>query len=86
MTLRNKIINTISTDDLQRSGDVWTARRTFYYRHGGTAEGYAAKVSNALTAAGIVHTVVASGEVQKPFRGGASVRASSHWWVQFRLA
>ena len=34
-----------------------------------------------LNAAGLQPTIVRSGEVWAPFRGGASVARSSHWYV-----
>ena len=56
-------------------------RKGFYYSHGKTAEDHANAVSKSLHAACIEHTVVDSGQVWKPFRGGASTAAQSHYWV-----
>ena len=51
----------------------------FFYTMGGTAEKYAAMVQRAFPYANILD----SGEVWKPFNGGASVARSSHWYVTF---
>lgn len=55
------------------------ARREFYYTYGRTAQPYVEFVQNALPTA----TIVSSGEVWKPFRGGAGSANSSHWYVEF---
>lgn len=61
-------------------------RRTFFYKIGGSAESFRDSVVNQLQAAeqskNVKFTVVDCGEVTKPFRGGASVRQTSHWWVE----
>lgn len=65
---------------------TWTFRRAFFYRHGGSAESFAARVSEQMTAAGVKHTVVNQGEHNAAFRGGQSVKAGSHWWVEVRVS
>lgn len=61
------------------------ARREFFYRHGGTSEKFAGEVSRALTKAGVKHTVVDHNEHWAPFRGGASVKSSSHWAAHIKV-
>lgn len=56
-------------------------RKGYFYRHGVTGEIFANRVSDLLTAAGIAFTVVDSGDVWKPFRGGATTANSSHLFV-----
>lgn len=57
-------------------------RKGFYYTSGYTSAQFSNKITNILTKAGITIKVVGHGEVWKPFRGGASVAQSSHWWVK----
>jgi hypothetical protein len=73
--------NIIGVDELSRSGDVYTARRGFFYRHGNNEDSVVASIRKAYP--GMI--VVSKGEVDKPFRGGAPIRAQSHWWVKFKL-
>ena len=56
-------------------------RRGFFYSFGGTAAKFEATVMSALKAAGLQPELVRSGEVWAPFRGGASVARSTHWYV-----
>lgn len=58
---------------------VWMVRRGFFYSHGMTSRDLADKVEKAG------FSVIAHGEVWKPFRGGASVAQQSHWWVKFSI-
>jgi len=64
----------------RRDGNI-VLRQGFFYSHGRTAEGFAAKVTKALEACSLPGSVIDSGEVWKSFRGGASVANSSHFYV-----
>ena len=68
-------------DQITRRGEVWTARRGFFYRFGGSAEKYSEGVKKAFPNA----TILDCGEVNAPFRGGAPIGRSSHWFVKFTL-
>jgi hypothetical protein len=57
-------------------------RRGFFYRNGMDCAKFTAKVDAALKAAGLEFTIVRDGEHYAPFRGGASVAQSSHWYVE----
>lgn len=74
-----------SADIQQHSGGAWTFRRGFFYTHGYTAERYAADIMQKLQAAGLNPKLLGSGEVWKSFKGGASIRAQSHWWVKVQF-
>lgn len=67
------------------SKGIHTIRSGFFYRHGGSSASHASKVSDALNKAGIKHTVLDHGEENKPFRGGANTKGSSHWWAQVKV-
>jgi hypothetical protein len=60
-------------------------RRVFFYKMGGTAEKYASGLVVQLQEAGVKFEVIGQGEVNKPFKGGAPVRQSSHWWVEVKI-
>lgn len=83
---RKQIKDALTVDDLSfdRATGFYTARRAFFYRHGNTAADFAGNVAGQLKAAGIAFEPGELGEVNRPFKGSASVRASSHWFVTFR--
>ena len=68
-------------DDISLSKDIITVRRGFFYTMGKTADDYVQRVLKAYPKAKIID----SGEVWRTFRGGASVRTQSHWFVKFKL-
>jgi len=77
-----KLMNAnVYPDTLSKSGGIFTYRVGFFYTHGQTAGTHVARVKNALPDA----IILDSGEMWKPFRGGASVAQSSHWYVKFRI-
>lgn len=69
----------IHVDQVCKHGDIWTIRRGFFYRFGGSSKIYEDGVKKAFPNA----TILDSGEHNAPFRGGASLRNSSHWFVKF---
>lgn len=68
-----------------RQGNI-VFRRSFFYRNGQSAEGFATGIVSQLTQAGINAVQVGCGEKWATFRGGSSVRQGSHWWVAIKLA
>lgn len=62
-----------------------TIRDGFFYTHGRTSQKHADDVSADLHKAGIKHTVVGHGRHDAPFRGGASVRKSSHFYAHVKI-
>lgn len=58
---------------------AFTVRRGFFYTNGRTAAHFAEIVKIALPNVRIID----SGEVWRPFRGGASTAQQSHWFVTF---
>jgi len=59
----------------------WTVRRGFFYTHGKTTDDLWQDVKTVLPSAKWGD----SGEEWKVFNGGASIKASSHWWVRFTV-
>jgi len=72
-------------DSVSEKNGVWTVRRGFFYRHGGSAERLVEVLVKAFEGTGLVFGMDDMGEVWKPFRGGASVASQSHWWVKFTV-
>ena len=72
-------------DQVSLSKGVWTVRTGFFYTHGVTSEKFEASIVKELEEFGILIRVLESGEVWKPFKGGASVASQSHWYVKFRV-
>lgn len=71
----------IRADTLSKKGDIYTARRGFFYTSGGTSEAFANRIRDVIPSARILD----HGEVWKDFKGGASVANQSHWWVKFKI-
>ena len=59
----------------------YVARKSFFYTHGQTAEGFADKIKAVYPNAEIVD----KGSQWKAFKGGASVAQGSHFWVEFKM-
>jgi hypothetical protein len=68
-------------DSVSQKDGVFTVRLGFFYTFGKTTEDVENSVRRAFPNAEIVD----SGQVWKPFSGGASVARSSHWFVKFRF-
>jgi len=73
-------------DTVSRNNDGHIiVRDGFFYKSGRTSEGHAHKIKKALDAAGIKHSIVDNGEHNAPFRGGASVAKSCHFYTHVKL-
>ena len=77
--------NYISTASRRQNGDI-VVRRGYFYRNGKTAEDLERHVRNLLDQAGFEgkYHIVESGDMWKPFKGGASVANQSHWFTVIR--
>jgi hypothetical protein len=74
-------VTKVKLDMVSLKHGVFTARRTFFYTHGKTAQ----ILVNAITDAFPTAEILESGEIWKPFRGGAPVAKQSHWFVKFTI-
>lgn len=81
MTTLKQVKELLSADSYSKKGDVFTVRRGFFYTHGKDVT----HLQNDVLAAFPEAKFVDSGEVWKPFRGGASTANSSHWFVKFTV-
>ena len=77
--IRERLEGRVAFSSLSRKGEVFTLRRGFFYTHGFTAEKYCEQVKTVFPTA----VIVDSGEIWKPFRGGAKVSAQSYFYVSF---
>ena len=57
-------------------------RRGFFYRNGMSSEKFTYFIDSKLREAGLSFKIVRDGEHYAPFRGGATVAQSSHWYVE----
>lgn len=73
--------NVVGVDSCSKRDGVFTARKGFFYTFAGTSEKFAETIKAAFPNAKIIE----HGEHWAPFRGGASVAESSHWWVKFTM-
>ena len=78
-----KIKDLTYADTASKRSGIFTVRRGFFYTHGKTASDFANSIKEDLAKAGYEIEIIGKGEVWKPFKGGASVANSSHWWVKF---
>lgn len=73
----------ISADSIgkNKAGNI-VVRRGYFYHNGMDSDKFACGVIAKLKLNGINAKVISSGDVWKPFRGGASVANSSHFFVE----
>lgn len=81
--LKQKMEDVGFYDELGKQDDSFIARRGFFYTKGKNAENFRAIVENALKATGFHYKILGQGQIDKPFRGSAKTKDSSHWWVKF---
>lgn len=68
-----------SFDSVSISKGIVTVRQGFFYRMNKTSDDLVNKVKTLFPQAKIID----SGEIWKPFKGGATVKNKSHWFVKF---
>lgn len=78
--LKNDLLDQ-GIDEVAYSNGIFTARIGFFYTHGKSTLDLIKKIEAVVPD----FDVIDSGEVWKSFNGGASLRASSHWFVKFSL-
>lgn len=67
-----------------RAGNI-IFRKGYYYRHGQDAQSFANNIENQLKNLNIDAVLVEYHDIFKPFRGGASLAQSSHFYAEFKL-
>ena len=73
----------IHVDEVTVRKGIYTARQGFFYTHGRTSFHLFSEVSTAMHP---WFTMTTHGTEHKPFKGGDSVKNSSHFWVNFAAA
>jgi hypothetical protein len=82
----NHIRDHVSADSITKHKDgTMTFRRGFFYSHGKTSWDHAESINDQLNKAAVGHKVVGHGRVDRPFKGGASTKTQSHFWVKVKL-
>lgn len=79
--VKKALIGSYFDEVAKRKDGTYIARRGFYYRHGQTIDTFIEYVTKTFPSA----VIVDSGEVWKAFKGGASLRNQSHWFVAFKF-
>lgn len=75
-------------ESISMRNNIYTFRKTYYYTNGGSPEKFAESIKQRvleLSKNRLTIEVVETGNHWAPFKGGASIRNSSHWWVKCRL-
>ena len=72
----------IGVDRLSKKGNVYTARRGYFYGRCESGESFARNIQQQLPEAKIIDY----GNHYADFKGGAPVNQQSHYWVKFSLA
>lgn len=87
ITSANLADNIIGADAVKKHKDgTHTIARSFFYKHGSTSEGHAAKISKQLNDLGIKHSVLDhSTHDYIPFKGGASVFSQCRHEVKVKI-
>mgnify|MGYP001581753633 CR=1 FL=1 len=71
----------LGVDTISKKGDIITVRSEFYYKHGRSEQSIVNRIKHFFPNVEIID----SGEHWAPFKGGASVAQSSHWYVKFKI-
>lgn len=86
VTLMKLVRDAVSADGISKNkAGNFMFRKGYFYRMGDGCDKFAARVTAALTAAGIAHTLVDTGDHWAAFRGGAPLAKSSHFYVEVKI-
>jgi hypothetical protein len=77
-----KVLDAMADSVGKKRDGSFVIRRGFYYRHGADAETFKMAVCERLNDSGIDYSIKDYGEHYTTFRGGASINAQSHWFVE----
>lgn len=81
------IKDTIMADQISKDREGnYIFRKGYYYRPSKMSpDDWAEKISKRLQEAGINNSIVDLGDIWKPFKGGASLKAQSHYYVKIKV-
>lgn len=77
-----KVLDAMADSVGKKRDGSFVIRRGFYYRHGADAETFKMAVCERLTDSNIDYSIKDYGEHYTTFRGGASINAQNHWFVE----
>lgn len=77
--------NISGADDVSFSNGVYTFRQGYYYRSGGSSGSFAQRISDQLKSLGFKFELINHDDQWRPFKGGASLKAQSHFWAAFKI-
>ncbi len=60
-------------------------RKGYFYRMGHSAESFSETISKSLNDLNLKFQIVSKGDIFKPFKGGASVKSQSHFFVEVSI-
>ena len=81
---KREIKELITADEVSKTRDGhFIARKSFFYRHEENEDKFAARIKEQLKSEGVETIIIDSGEIWRAFKGGASIKTQSHWWVKF---
>lgn len=74
-------------DDITNHKDgTFTLRQGYFYTNGKTEKDFEKSILSSLKKEGYsAVAVIDSGNIWKEFKGGASVKNQSHWWVKIKF-
>jgi hypothetical protein len=76
---------TWADDSTAQANGVFILRKSFFYKNGKTESHFEKDVVNRIKKEGYQVQVLDTGTVEKDFKGGASVKNQSHWWVKVKV-
>jgi len=81
----NFLRENIACSEIVKYKGNFIARQGFYYTHGKTADDFLDDIIMQLKHLDISFHIIDHGEIWKPFKGGASLKNQSHWFVKFEI-
>ncbi len=86
MTMLALLRHTLVADSVAKNkAGNYVFRKGYFYRHGCTTEMWEKYCTKKLADMKINATLVTSGDHWAPFRGGAPLARSSHWYAEYKI-
>lgn len=86
-SLLKTIKENVSCDQVSKTKNgTLIFRQSYYYKMNRTADTFKHSISVQLSNLGLSFEVLNKGDIWKPFKGGASVKAQSHFYVEVKIS
>ena len=85
----NKLKQTVRAETISKAKgeeNTFIFRKGFYYTFGNTSEKFANDIVDQIIVLGYSADIIDSNEIRKPFRGGATVKNSSHFYAKIKIS